>query len=75
MNDTMIEGLKERPWLEPFLEDGDEDLEPARNRWRAAVKAAKAELRKLGFQLHERAKTSSGLETTMLIMPTEPEKR
>jgi hypothetical protein len=40
MNDEMREQLKERPWLEPFVEPDDVDLEPAEARWREAVEEA-----------------------------------
>lgn len=75
MNDTMEEALAERPWLKPFLEDGDEDLEPAERRWSEAVREAKAELRRLGVVVHERARTRSGLETTALVLTIEGEGR
>ena len=71
----MLEALEREPWLEPFIEDDDEDLDPARKRWTDAVTAAKAELRRLGVQVYERAKTAGGLETTMLLVRREGENR
>ncbi len=71
MNDEMEVELREKPWLEPFVEDGDEDLEAVEERWREAVEAAKAELRRLGVTVYTRMKTSSGLETTALLVTPE----
>jgi hypothetical protein len=75
MTDEMLSGLAERPWLRPFVEPDDEDLEAAEERWREAVEAAKAELRRLGVVVQERARTADGYETTMLKMPSEREER
>ena len=75
MTAEMLEGLEQRPWLRPFVAPDDENLEPAEERWREAVREAKAELRRLGVEVYERAKTAEGYETTMLLMSSEKEKR
>jgi hypothetical protein len=74
MTDEMLEGLASKPWLRPFVEDDDEDLEPAEERWREAVDLAVRELEALGVVVHERAKTKSGLQTTMLLVPSGDER-
>ena len=31
--DEILRELQRKPWLRPFIEDGDSDLEPAKGRW------------------------------------------
>jgi hypothetical protein len=59
--------LSESPWLEPFIEDGDDDLEPARRRYNQAVTAAHAQIRATGQTVYKRQYTTTGAETTALI--------
>lgn len=68
MNKTIRDGLKNRPWLEPFIEAGDENLEPAETRWREAVDLAIRQLEEMGVEVFERMLTADGLETTALIV-------
>lgn len=58
--------LEKQPWLEPFIEDGDTDLQPARERYRKAMAACKAELRAAGAAIYRRMRTANGHETTAL---------
>ena len=58
--------LEKHPWLEPFIEDGDPSLEPARERYGKAMAEARAELRAAGATLYRRMRTANGHETTAL---------
>lgn len=60
--------LDEAPELRPFIEDGDVDLEAARERFACCVRDAKLELHSRGVTVHRRAVTPSGLQTTMLAV-------
>lgn len=68
MNYRMKSELKSKPWLQPFIEDGDEDLGPAKERWREAVDLAIRQLEEMGVEVHQRMRTESGLETTALVV-------
>ena len=56
--------LDAEPWLEPFVEDGENSLDAARERYGRAVIAARAELR--GQTIYRRMRTAAGHETTAL---------
>lgn len=74
MNKRMSEGLEKRPWLRPFVEDGDQSLAPAERRWNEAVELAMAELEKLGIEIYKRMKTAGGMETTALVVTGKEER-
>jgi hypothetical protein len=56
--------LAARPWLRPFVEDGDESLEPAEKRWEDCQRRSRLALRARGVELHRRVRGHNGLTTT-----------
>jgi hypothetical protein len=67
--------LAEKPWLRSFIDDGDDDLEPAKARWREAQAEARIALRHKGVELHRTMTTANGLRTTALLVKNEGEER
>lgn len=67
--------LAERPYLRAFIEDDDEDLEPAKERWRDCQRRSRLALRARGVDLHRRVRGRNGLSTTALAVETEREER
>jgi hypothetical protein len=63
------------PWLRPFVEDGDEDLGPAKKRWTDCQRSSRLALRARGVELHRRVRGRNGLSTTALAVETEGEQR
>jgi hypothetical protein len=66
--------LAAAPWLRPFVEDGDVDLEPARRRWELCQRGSRLALRARGVELHRRVRGRNGLYTTALAVGTEEER-
>jgi hypothetical protein len=67
--------LKERPELRAFIEDDDEDLEPAKERWRDCQHRSRLALRARGVELHHRIRGRNGLSTTALAIDIEKGER
>jgi hypothetical protein len=67
--------LAERPWLRPFIESGDVDLEAAEKRWEDCQRRSRLALRARGVELHRRVRGRNGLSTTALAIETEKEER
>jgi hypothetical protein len=66
--------LADRPWLRPFVEDDDEDLEPATRRWQDCQRRSRLALRARGIGLHRRVGGRNGLSTTALAVETGEER-
>ena len=58
--------LDERPWLEPFIEDGDTSIDAAIERYERAMTEVRAEVRATGHAVYRRMQTADGHETTAL---------
>jgi hypothetical protein len=54
--------LAARPWLRPFVEDDDEDLEPAKKRWEDCQRRSPLALRARGIELHRRVRGPQRLD-------------
>jgi hypothetical protein len=67
--------LAARQWLRPFVEDGDETLEPAQKRWEDCQRRSRVALRARGVELHRRVRGRNGLQTTALAIESEEEER
>lgn len=65
MNAELIKALTAEPHLAPYLDDGDRDLEPARQRWNAMQGRVQKALTRAGAPIRVR-QTSHGLTTTAL---------
>jgi hypothetical protein len=63
IDDTLEAGLRREPHLRPYLEDGDVDLEPARQRWDSAQGRIAVRLRRDGVEVKTR-QVVRGLTTT-----------
>ena len=58
--------LDREPWLRPFIEDGDKDLELARRRFEQAETAALEQLELEGTTAFRRLEKTGGILTTAL---------
>jgi hypothetical protein len=61
--------LDEAPWLRVWVEDGDESLVEARQRFDQCVDEAMVSLRARGVEVRSLVVTAGGIETTMLAPP------
>jgi hypothetical protein len=66
---TFADELDEAPWLRVWVEDGDESLVEARQRFDECVREATVALRARGVEVRSLVVTADGVETTMLAPP------
>ena len=58
--------LKVEPWLEDYIEDGDDSIEDARDRFDKAQQATLRRMAADGVALHRRHVESGGMLTTSI---------
>jgi hypothetical protein len=66
---TFADEIDEAPWLRVWVEDGDDSLVEARQRFEECVSEALVHLRARGVEVRSLAVTADGVETTMLAPP------